>query len=76
MDPNHLVIKGVRVSEPKSVFDQYEDRVENALWSYEVKGQLEDALNEYRAVETDLAALSISSDQAAYPECQRVLAYC
>ncbi len=50
MDPNHLVIKGVRVSEPKSVFDQYEDRVENALWSYEVKGQLEDALTEYRAV--------------------------
>ena len=76
MDSIHLVTKGVRVSEPKSVFDQYEDRVENALWSYEVKGQLEDALNEYRAVETDLAALSISSDQAAYPECQRVLAYC
>ena len=64
------------MSEPKSVFDQYEDRVENALWSYEVKGQLEDALNEYRAVETDLAALSISSDHVASSEGQRVLAYC
>ena len=64
------------MSEPKSVFDQYENRVENALWSYEVKGQLEDALNEYRAVETDLAALSISSDHVASSEGQRVLAYC
>ena len=62
--------------EPISAFHQYEDRIEDALWSYEVKGQLEDALNEYRAVEIDLAALSISSDQAAYSECQRVLAYC
>ena len=62
--------------EPISAFQQYEDRIEDALWSYEVKGQLEDALNEYRAVEIDLAALSISSDQSAYSECQRVLAYC
>ncbi len=64
------------MSPPKSVFEQYEDRIENALWSYEVKEHLGKALNEYRAVETDLAALSISSDQAAYPEYQRVLAYC
>jgi len=64
------------VSEPIHAFEEYEARVENALWAYEVKGQLEDALNEYRAVETDLAALSISPDQAAFPESQRVLAYC
>ncbi len=64
------------MSAPKSAIQQYEDRIEDALWSYEVKGQLEDGLNEYRAVETDLAALSISSDQTAYSECQRVLAYC
>lgn len=64
------------MSEPKLVFEQYEGRVENALWAYEVKGQLEEALNEYRAVETDLAALSISPDQDAFPESQRVLAYC
>jgi tetratricopeptide (TPR) repeat protein len=76
LDPIHLVTKGARVPEPISAIQQYEDRIENALWSYEVKGQLEDGLNEYRAVETDLAALSISSDQAAYSECQRVLAYC
>ena len=62
--------------EPISAIQQYEDRIENTLWSYEVKGQLEDGLNEYRAVETDLAALTISSDQVEYPECQRVLAYC
>jgi tetratricopeptide (TPR) repeat protein len=76
MDSTNLVTKGVRVSAPKSAIQQYEDRIEDALWSYEVKGQLEDGLNEYRAVETDLAALSISSDQTAYSECQRVLAYC
>jgi tetratricopeptide (TPR) repeat protein len=76
MDSTNLVTKGVRVSAPISAIQQHEDRIEDALWSYEVKGQLEDALNEYRAVETDLAALSISSDQAEYPECQRVLAYC
>ncbi len=64
------------MSEPISAIQQYEDRMEDALWSYEVKGQLEDALNEYRAVDTDLAVHSISSNQAAYPECQRVLAYC
>lgn len=64
------------MSEPNHAFEQYEDRVENALWAHEVKGQLEDALNEYRAVETDLAALAISPDQSAFPESQRVLAYC
>jgi tetratricopeptide (TPR) repeat protein len=72
----HLVEKGVRVSETITVIKQYEDRIENALWSLEVPGQLDEALVEYHAVETDLDALSISPDHPAYSECQRVLAYC
>jgi len=76
MDFVHLGTEGVRVSETITVIKQYEDRIENALWSLEVPGQLDEALDEYHAVETDLDALSISPDHPAYSECQRVLAYC
>jgi tetratricopeptide (TPR) repeat protein len=64
------------VSESITVINQYEDRIENALWSLEVPGDLEGALAVYQAVETDLEALSISPDNVAYSEYQRVLAYC
>ncbi len=64
------------MSEKLTVIKQYEDRVENALWSLEVHGDLDEALAVYQAVETDLEVLSISPDNPAYSECQRVLAYC
>lgn len=58
------------------VIKQFEDRIENTLWSLEVPGDLDRALEVYQAVEADLEALPISSDQVAYSESQRVLAYC
>ena len=64
------------MSETLTVIKQYEDRLENALWSLEVPGDLDGALAVYQAVETDLEVLSISPDYPAYSECQRVLAYC
>jgi hypothetical protein len=66
----------VKVSDPITVIKQYEDRIENALWSLEVLGDIDGALAVYQAVEADLEALSITSDHIAYSEGQRVLAYC
>jgi len=53
-----------------------EDQIEKALWSLEQAGEIEGALAAYREAEEKLGALGIATDDSAYPEGQRVLAYC
>lgn len=55
---------------------QIEAQIEDALWSLEVEGQLEDALAAYQAAETQLGALHTADETPAYHQKQRVLAYC
>ena len=59
-----------------TVIKACEERIESALWSFEVPGELEEALAVYREVENELDALDISAGQITYSEVQRVKAYC
>jgi tetratricopeptide (TPR) repeat protein len=53
-----------------------ENKIEDTLWSLEIKGELENALEIYNEAEKMLEAMEISPDHPAYTEQQRVLAYC
>jgi len=53
-----------------------EDQIEAALWSLEQDDQIEKAFKVYQDAETKLADLDIKTGEPAYPEHQRVLAYC
>ncbi len=55
---------------------QIETQIEEALWSLEVEGQLEEALAVYQAAETRLGALRVEDETPAFHEQQRVLACC
>ena len=59
-----------------TVIKACEERIESALWSFEVPGELEEALAVYREVENELDALDISAGQITYSEVQCVKAYC
>lgn len=59
-----------------TIIKQCEDQVEEALWSLEVSGEIEKALETYRAMEAKLVGLNIMPGEPAYPEQQRVLSYC
>jgi tetratricopeptide (TPR) repeat protein len=53
-----------------------EDQIEGALWTLEVHGEIEKALEAYQEAESKLTALALTSVDPAYPYQQRVLAYC
>jgi tetratricopeptide (TPR) repeat protein len=53
-----------------------ENQIEGALWALEVHDELEKALEAYQEAESKLTALTLTADNPAYVEQQRVLAYC
>jgi tetratricopeptide (TPR) repeat protein len=53
-----------------------EARIEEALWSHEIAGENERALEAYQAVEADLGAFLGDPTGPVVAEVQRVLAYC
>jgi hypothetical protein len=53
-----------------------EKEIEDALWSLEMHDEIEKAYGAYVAAETKLEALEITTEEPAYTEQQRVLAYC
>jgi hypothetical protein len=55
---------------------QCESRIEQALWSVEVVGDNEGALEAYKAAEAELRALLADAAPSEMAETQRVLAYC
>ena len=59
-----------------AIIKQCEDQIEEALWSLEVPGETEKALEAYRAEEVKLMELIIRPGEPAYPDQQRVLSYC
>lgn len=64
------------MTEPLESIQQCEGQIEKALWSLEVKGQNEQALQVYQQAEARLLALKIPVGDANYVQVQRVLAYC
>ena len=64
------------MAEMTAVLKQCEDRIEEVLWSLEVPGEIEKALEAYRAVEVELLGPSIMLGEPAYLDQQRVLSYC
>jgi len=76
MNGNLLPEKENKMAEITAILKQCEDQIEEALWSLEVPGEIEKALEAYRAVEAKLAGLNIAPGSPAYPEQQRVLSYC
>jgi tetratricopeptide (TPR) repeat protein len=57
------------------IIGRLEQQIEATLSAREQRGELEEALTEYRAVEEDLLALRLEADDPDYAEQQRVLAY-
>jgi len=55
---------------------QCENRIEETLWSLEIAGENDKALETYRAAETELQAFLAVPEQPVVAEAQRVLAYC
>lgn len=60
----------------KEKIQEIETEIEEALWSLEVHDEIEKAYEAYRKAETKLEALAITTDDPAYADKQRVLAYC
>jgi tetratricopeptide (TPR) repeat protein len=58
------------------IIKSLENQIEEALWALEVHEELDKALEVYQAAEQKLTALELSAEDPAYPEQQRVLAYC
>jgi tetratricopeptide (TPR) repeat protein len=58
-----------------AIIERCEERIEQALQSLEMVGQLEPALAVYRAVGSELSELDVPPEQAADSERLRVLAY-
>jgi tetratricopeptide (TPR) repeat protein len=57
------------------IIGRLEQQIEATLSAREQRGELEEVLTEYRAVEEDLRALRLEADDPDYAEQQRVLAY-
>ncbi|MGB3562064.1 MAG: hypothetical protein WBG93_03245 [Thermoanaerobaculia bacterium] len=60
----------------RQTIGELEQQIEVTLTSREQRGELEAALEEYRAVEEGLLALDLGPDDPDFAEQQRVLAYC
>jgi tetratricopeptide (TPR) repeat protein len=55
---------------------EIENQIERALWTFEMQGRIDKALEIYQQAEANLVDLSITTADAAYSEQQRVIAYC
>lgn len=64
------------MDEKAKLIKEIEDQIEEALWSLELHGETAKALEIYLEAETKLVSLDINVEEPAYPEQQRVLAYC
>jgi len=53
-----------------------ESQIEQALWSFEVHGEIGRAQAAYLDAESRLVALDIAAESPVYAEQQRVLSYC
>ncbi len=63
------------MSETQKAIKDYEDLIEEDLWTQEIPGKLKEALDTYRKAENGLMALQVA-DRDARRSQQRVLAYC
>jgi len=59
-----------------AIIKHCEERIEEALQSSEIVGELDPAFAVYRAVESELSGMGVLPEHAAESERQRVLAYC
>ncbi len=64
------------MSELSEEVSRIADEIEEALWAWDVPGDIERALAVYRQAEQKLQALDLAADHPAYATQQRVLAYC
>jgi tetratricopeptide (TPR) repeat protein len=64
------------MAETSAIIKRCEERIEEALQSLEMVGELESALAVYRAVGSELSVLDVPPEHSADSERQRVLAYC
>lgn len=64
------------MTETLETIQQYEEQIEETLWSLEMNGEIKEALAAYRGTGDRLGALGIDPGHSAYAEQQRVLAYC
>ena len=69
-------VKVKSMDEKSKEIKEIENQIEDALWSLELHDEIEKALGIYREAETKLGALDITTEEPAYTEQQRVLAYC
>ena len=53
-----------------------EEQIEDALWSFEVHDELQKAYDIYLEAEARLNSIQLGSEEPAYAEKQRLLAYC
>ena len=58
------------------ILKQCEEKIEKALYTLEMTGQLHEALHKYRTIEKDIEAVSSKPGDLIYAQKQRVLAYC
>jgi tetratricopeptide (TPR) repeat protein len=71
-----LVAAGCQTSpDPAAVIQTSQTRLDSTLAGLEMAGNLEEALDRYQSVVTDLLQLGLSPSDSAYKEQQRVLAY-
>jgi len=56
------------------VTTRYEERIEQALWGLEVKGELEEALAEYKAAAKELES-ALAGGEISESEAKRILSY-
>jgi len=64
------------MAEKLEIIKGIEDQIERALWAFEVHDEIEKALEAYQDAESKLIALGLTTEDPAYAEQQRVLAYC
>jgi tetratricopeptide (TPR) repeat protein len=64
------------MAETIAAIERCEEQIEEAMWSLEMEGEIEEALAVYRDVGAKLEALGIAAGHPAYDEQQRVMAYC
>lgn len=55
---------------------EIEAQIEDGLWKFEVRDEIEKALEIYLEAESRLNELELTEEASAYPEMQRVLSYC
>jgi len=64
------------MDEMLEVIQEIEQEIDQAMWSFEVHDEIDRAYDIYVQAEIKLVRLEMPTDHSAYPEQQRVLAYC